>query len=78
MRTIEKLERIRAIELYDWNGWDVNNIDSDYGNGYLIVNRGLNGKEYLWYMDECDCVAIGIDSGDIIGSDECVEIFGIW
>lgn len=42
---------------------------------YLTINRGRDGKTYVWYMDEQYNVAADIESGKFLTAEEIEKNF---
>ena len=64
--------------LYDYLEFDNNGRDvtPDIKNGYLTINEGKDGQDYLYYLDESKDVALNIATGKIItNKDELESLF---
>lgn len=59
-----------AKKLYEYMGHDFDSISNDMEHDYLTENPGRNGRSYLWYMDETECVAIDIETLEIHEDEE--------
>lgn len=66
-----------AKRLYDWieHEYSEDEVRGDIDHDYLTINEGRDDKDYLVYLDESACAAICIDSGRIVGVDECDRLF---
>ena len=42
---------------------------------YLTINTGRNGRDYAWYVDEHNSVAVDIKTLDVLSSTEIEELF---
>ena len=70
----EEKERELINKLYGYMGHDMERLDNDIEHDYLTCNTGHNNKDYFWYLDEVESVAIDMD-GNIIDEsyDETLE-----
>ena len=59
--------------LYDYLDLDVESAEEDYNNNYLTINKGKDGQDYLYYLDESKDVALNIATGKIIADLEELE-----
>lgn len=59
--------------LYDYLDLDVESAEEDYNNNYLTINKGKDGQDYLYYLDESKDVALNIATGKIITDLEELE-----
>lgn len=47
------------------NGCDKEEAERDYALGYLTINVGRNGNEYVWYLSNSDEWAIDEDGNKL-------------
>ncbi|HPZ24182.1 MAG TPA: hypothetical protein PLC25_05025 [Bacilli bacterium] len=59
--------------LYDYLDLDVESVQTDIDNDYLTINKGKDGQDYLYYLDESKDVALNIATGKIITDLEELE-----
>lgn len=76
MQNINKEYLQAAINLYDYMDYTnvtydelLDTINEDWECNYLTDHDGVDGKVYLWYMDDNRSVAICVNNNAII-SDE--------
>ena len=63
-----------AIEkLYRYMGHDIESVEKDMKHDYLTENEGRNGRTYLWYLDNSECVAIDLETLEIYEDEEFFE-----
>ena len=59
--------------LYDYLDLDVESAEEDYNNNYLTINKGKDGQDYLYYLDDNKEVALNIETGKIVKETEELE-----
>lgn len=76
MKPINKEYLQAAINLYEYMDYTnctpdelIETINKDWNHNYLTDHNSVDGKVYLWYMDENHSVAICVNNNIII-SDE--------
>lgn len=67
----EQIKGIKAI--YDYTGCDVDSWEHDYNNGYLTMNVGRDGTDYLWYVDENNNVAYNTATYELITNEDSID-----
>lgn len=73
--SIEK-ERELISKLYEHMCHDTDGVENDIKYNYLTCNRGTDGRDYFWYLDESKNVAIDMD-GNIYDEAEGKSLVGI-
>lgn len=68
-----------AINLYDYMGYInctfdelLDTINEDWEHNYLTDHNGVDGKVYLWYMDDDHSVAICVNNNVIINDENYI------
>lgn len=59
-------QKFQQIDVRQYAGAVQNDVD----HNYLTINRGFDGKAYLWYADETTDVAICVEDGRIVDGTE--------
>ena len=54
------------LKLYDYIAHDIARVTDDMKNGYLTLNTGRDNNNYYYYIDECNCVAVNVETLEII------------
>lgn len=54
------------LRLYDFIAHDVAGVTDDMNNGYLTLNTGRDNNNYYYYMDECNSIAVNVETLEII------------
>lgn len=59
-------ENSAIVKLYDYIAHDVAGVPDDMRHDYLTLNAGRDGNNYYYYIDECNCVAVNVETLEII------------
>ena len=70
-------EKELLCKLYDYMGHDIESLNNDVEHNYLTCNTGYDHKDYFWYLDESNSVAIDMDGNIIDESSEDETLSGI-
>ena len=54
------------LKLYDFIAHDVAGVTDDMKSGYLTLNAARDGFDYYYYMDECNSIAVNVETLEII------------
>ena len=72
----DTLEKAKLKALYECNIEPTQeNINHYEKCEYLTINTGRNGRDYAWYGDEHNSVAVDIETLDVLSSIEIEEQF---
>lgn len=67
-----KMTKEKAVELLmNETGCSFDEAKRAYDNDYLTINKGRDGKDYAWYVDETNNIAIS-ENGETL-SEEQIE-----
>lgn len=79
MANINKEYLQAAINLYDYMDYTnvtydelLDTINEDWAHNYLTDHDGVDGKVYLWYMDDNRSVAICVNNNTIISDENSI------
>lgn len=62
---------------YNYIGHNIESLNNDMQHDYLTCNSGHDGKDYFWYLDELNSVAIDMNGNIIDESNDDETLDGI-
>jgi len=69
---MKQLEAIKKA--YEEAGYDNPDIIADVDFGYLTLNTARNGRDVVWYLDECNSIAVYVDTCEILSIEEMEDV----
>jgi hypothetical protein len=73
MRTLTKKEMKAVKKIQEYLNMTDQQAQDNYDNDYLSINIAKNGKEYAWYIDEKENVAVEIDTLELITNENILK-----